>query len=203
MSSILIKHRVNAVKDLNSVEKSWGVEIDLRSKVGQKGAIHLSHDPWVEGDDFEVWLTEFRRLQIQGPIWLNTKEDGLEDRIEELLKKYQMGNYCFLDTVLPTLVKKTHFEEKRRFAIRFSAYEPKEFVECFKDKADWIWVDCFQGKPVAAELVQSLKPHFKVCLVSPELHGHGLKENLSAFLPLYRWADAVCTKEPQVWRDAL
>jgi hypothetical protein len=76
-------------------------------------------------------------------------------------------------------------------------------VECFKDKADWIWVDCFQGKPVAAELVQSLKPHFKVCLVSPELHGQGLKENLSDFLPLYRWADAVCTKEPQVWRDAL
>ncbi len=203
MSKLFLKHRVNAIKDLASLEKSWGVEIDLRSDVSRWGAIHLSHDPWTFGDDFEIWIKEFKSLGIQGPIWLNTKEDGLENRVEELLAKYQIENYCFLDTVLPTLVKKTHFEAKNRFAIRFSTYEPDIFVNCFKGKADWVWVDCFQGKPVSEKLVKGLKNNFKVCLVSPELHGRSLRENLTSFLPLYEIADAICSKEPNVWRDVV
>jgi hypothetical protein len=203
MKKLFLKHRVNKIFELSEVEKGWGVEIDLRSDVTQKGKVHLSHDPWILGDDFDAWLKEFKRLKIEGPIWLNTKEDGLESRIEELLLSYQIESYCFLDTVLPTLVKKTHFEDKSRFAIRLSAYEPNEFVECFRGKADWVWVDCFQGKPVSEKLLTELKSDFKVCLVSPELHGKSLKENLAAFKSLYEMADAVCSKQPQVWRDAL
>lgn len=199
MSKVFLRHRVNRIQELASLEKSWGVEIDLRSAVNEKGSLHLSHDPWTPGDDFEAWLKEFKRLQIQGPVWLNTKEDGLEDRIEELMAKYELKNFVFLDTVLPTLVKKTQFEGKRHFAVRLSAYEPEEFVKCFKDKAEWVWVDCFQGIPFAADSVKKLKSHFKVCLVSPELHGKSLRENLSLFLPLYELADAVCSKEPNLW----
>lgn len=201
MSKLFLCHRVNSLEQLASLEKSWGVEIDLRSNVNLKGSLHLSHDPWTLGDDFESWLEEFKRQGIQGPIWLNTKEDGLEDRIEALIKKYGIESYCFLDTVLPTLVKQTQFQQKRHFAVRFSAYEPQSFAECFKGKADWVWVDCFQGRPVSPELVKELKKDFKVCLVSPELHGHPLRENLIRFFALYELSDAVCSKEPQVWRD--
>ncbi|MFM8315551.1 MAG: hypothetical protein ACKOA8_14810, partial [Deltaproteobacteria bacterium] len=132
--------------------------------------------------------------------WLNTKEDGLEERIEELMSKYGIKNYVFLDTVLPTLVKKTHFQNHRHYAIRFSFYEPKEFVRCFKGKADWVWVDCFQGIPVSVDSVRELKEYFKVCLVSPELHGKPLKENIKAFQPLFELSDAVCSKEPHLWK---
>ncbi|MCX6102837.1 MAG: hypothetical protein NT000_06195 [Proteobacteria bacterium] len=202
MSQLFIKHRVNAIGDLALVNRSWGVEIDLRSHVGQAGMIHLAHDPWTLGDNFEAWLKEFKRLEITGPIWLNTKEDGLENKIEELLVKFNLNDYIFLDTVLPTLVKKTQFEDKNRFAIRLSAYEPAAFVNCFRGKAEWVWVDCFQAKPISEKIVKELKSDFKICLVSPELHGKSLEDNISKFLPLYELADAICSKEPQVWLDA-
>lgn len=199
MGKIFIRHRVNSIRELGSLEKSWGVEIDLRSSVNLKGSIHLSHDPWSLGDDFETWLNEFKRQEIQGPIWLNTKEDGLEDRIEELMVKYQISDFIFLDTVLPTLVKKTQFQNKTNFAIRYSLYEPKEMVNYFRGKADWLWVDCFQGLPVELETVRELKKSFRICMVSPELHGKSLQEKMKDFIPLFEISDAVCSKEPKVW----
>lgn len=201
MNRIFLRHRVNSVQEIAALDKTWGVEIDIRSLVNKKGSLHLSHDPWSLGDDFETWLAEFKKQEILGPVWLNTKEDGLEDRIEELMAKYGIKNYVFLDTVLPTLVKKIHFQNFRHYAIRYSAYEPKEFVSCFKKKADWVWVDCFQGVPVSVERVKELKEYFKVCLVSPELHGKPLKENIKAFQPLFELSDAVCSKEPNVWKS--
>lgn len=199
MKKIFLRHRVNSIKDLKTLERNWGVEIDLRSSVTCAGKLHLAHDPWTPGDDFEAWLVEFKKLHIQGPIWLNTKEDGLEDRVEELLQKHNLEEYCFLDTVLPTLVKMTQFQEKRNFAIRLSAYEPKAFVDCFKGRANWVWVDCFQGKALSIDKVLPLKDHFKICLVSPELHGFSLKERLADFQDLYQIADAVCSKDPNLW----
>jgi len=199
MNRIFLKHRVNSIQDISQLDKKWGVEIDLRSSVQKQGALHLSHDPWVMGDDFEQWIKEYKRQAIQGPIWLNTKEDGLESRIEELMEQYEIRDYVFLDTVLPTLVKKTQFESKTRFAIRYSKYEPEDFVSCFLGKADWIWVDCFQGEPVTSEPIKKLKNHFKVCLVSPELHGKKLSENIKNFVELFELADAVCSKEPNLW----
>lgn len=200
MNRIFLKHRVNSLQEISKLDKDWGVEIDLRSCVTKKGSLHLSHDAWSLGDDFEMWLAEFKKQEIQGPIWLNTKEDGLEERIEELMADYGIKNYVFLDTVLPTLVKKTHFQNYRHYAVRFSFYEPKEFVSCFKRKADWVWADCFQGIPVSVDKVKELKEYFKVCLVSPELHGKSLKENIKAFQPIFELADAVCSKEPHLWK---
>ena len=114
--------------------------------------------------------------------------------------QYSIEDYVFLDTVLPTLVKKTQFQKNRRYAVRLSAFEPKEFVSYFRSKAEWVWVDCFQGVPVSAQVVKELKKDFKVCLVSPELHGKPLKENIKVFHSLFELSDAVCTKEPEAWR---
>jgi len=201
MNHLFIRHRVNSLSELSSLEKDWGVEVDLRSCVQSKGALHLSHDPWVMGDDFESWLAEFKRLSIRGPIWVNTKEDGLEERIDDLMLKYQIDTYVFLDTVLPTLVRKVHFQNLKHFAVRLSAYEPEEFVTLFSGKAEWVWVDCFQGIPLSVKLVKQLRKYFKVCLVSPELHGRSLQDNLSDFAPLFEISDAVCTKEPLAWKN--
>jgi hypothetical protein len=200
---IFIRHRVNRVKDLASVQLRWGVEIDLRSQVSNPGSLHLSHDPWVIGDDFEVWLEAFKSQGIQGPIWLNTKEDGLEMRVIELMRKYQIENYCFLDTVLPTLIKKTQYEANPKFAIRLSAFEPRSFVDRFRGRAEWIWVDCFQGVPLKPQDLEPFQEDFKICLVSPELHGKSLPDHLSQFTPLLDGADAVCTKDPDLWRHRI
>jgi hypothetical protein len=193
-----IKHRVNRIAELSSLDQTWGAEVDLRSVVDKSGVLHLSHDPWNMGDNFEDWLKEFSRLGLRGPLILNTKEDGLESHALKLMKQYNISNFFFLDTALPTLVRWTLRENLSCFALRLSVYEPIEQLEAFKSKAQWIWVDCFDGKPLSVSIVKQLKEYFKICLVSPELQGQS-KEKIKDFSELFAIADAVCTKVPEAW----
>jgi hypothetical protein len=111
-----------------------------------------------------------------------------------------IDNWFFLDTALPTLVKHCKFNGNRKFAVRLSAHEPPQAIEAFRGHAAWVWVDCFKGEPVSPDWVASLKPDFKVCLVSPELQQQDLAANLMRFAGLYNLADAICTKKPEVWQ---
>jgi hypothetical protein len=194
-----IKHRVNQISELDEIEPNWGVEIDLRSNVQNSKSLHLSHDPWIVGDDFGEWLQKFASLQIKGPLILNTKEDGLENQILELLDQNQISNFFFLDTTIPTLVKWAVKSKLSNFAVRYSHYEPTESVTIFQGKADWLWVDCFDGNPVNADIILRLKKNFKICLVSPELHGQPT-DQIANFSLLYGAADAICTKNPSEWQ---
>ena len=199
----IIRHRVNRISDLAAVRPEWGVEMDLRSDPRRPGHLYVAHDPWVEGDDFEAWLTEYVARGIQGPLILNTKEDNLETRVLELLQKHGVRNHFFLDTALPTLVKWTQFQGRREFAVRLSKFEPVESCLPFAGKADWVWVDCFEGNPMvdadSLSAIDRLKAAgFRVCLVSPELQGQPIGR-VAEFAPLRARADAVCTKQPQAW----
>ena len=61
-----MKHRCNAVKDLDTVVNvNWGVEIDLRASTQKEGACYLAHDAWAPGEDFEDWLVGFKQRNIQ------------------------------------------------------------------------------------------------------------------------------------------
>lgn len=194
-----IRHRINTIQQLTQIEdRSCGCEIDLRSFAESAGKLHLSHDPWVIGDSFEEWLKKYSELEFKGPLILNTKEDGLESRILELLKKFKLDNFFFLDTTIPTTVKLTQSGEKR-VAVRYSTYEPENLIKNFEGLASWIWVDCFDGIYPPFE---KLPASYKVCLVSPELHGKELKDS-----PVLRkWlnaADAICTKVPEKWKNLI
>jgi hypothetical protein len=195
--SHIISHRVNTVEQLKKLDPAWGAEIDLRGDPASPGKIYIAHDPWTTGEDFETWLAIYKQTQ-KGTLILNTKEDGLETRIIELLGKAGVKNFFFLDTALPTLVKWTQQNKKTFFAIRFSTFEPTEFVEKFKGTAEWLWVDGFQGIYPPKEQLRKLTTHFKLCLVSPELQG--LKTEI---YPRTAETDnlftAVCTKIPAYW----
>ncbi len=193
-----IKHRVNTIEELKGINPSWGVEVDLRSAVGRAGKLHLSHDPWVEGDDFEVWLQAFRAQKVAGTLILNTKEDGLEGRTLELLARYGVTDYFFLDTALPTLVRWSLRQGNSHFALRVSTHEPIDLLSSFAGKASWVWVDCFDGIPMPTNAIRELKGKFKICLVSPELQGQP-KDRIPEFRELFSLADAVCTKHPEAW----
>ena len=88
----------------------------------------------------------------------------------------------------------------RNFAVRFSEYEPLNLALKFKEKVEWVWVDCFNYLPLETKSYLELKKHFKICIVSPELQGHPLsmikefKKQLNGFE-----LDAVCTKRPDLW----
>lgn len=198
-----IVHRTNTTQDLDRVsDLSWGCEIDLRSDLSQPNKLHLSHNAWERGEDFDSWLKTFKAKNISGTLILNTKEDGLEDAILERLKSHKIENYFFLDTALPTLVKWTQIKGIQNFAVRLSHYEPIEFVERFSGLASWVWVDCFHLRPLSHELLIKLKTKFKICLVSPELQG-GTHEDFAKFRELANHSDAICTKKPQTWLDQL
>ncbi len=189
---IKIKHRINTLEDLESVDYKYGVELDIRAE-GERLILH--HDAFVKGIDFEEYLKEYNH----GLMILNTKCEGMEEKILELMEKYQIQDYFFLDLSLPFLIK---YAKKgiKKIAIRFSEYEPIEFVMNFAGKVDWVWVDCFNDLPLNMENYLILKKHFKLCLVSPELQGYPL-ERIKEFKTKLEGMeiDAVCTKRPDLW----
>lgn len=200
---LYIQHRVNRTEDLENLQDlNLGVEIDLRSDVANVGSIHLSHDPWSRGVDFESWLKVWVRKGFGGPLILNTKEDGLEAKALEQLKLKKVENFFFLDTTQPTLVKWTCQKNEKRFAVRLSRYEPVEFALKFVDKAEWAWIDCFDTNPLDASMLKPLHGKLKLCMVSPELQG-GSETDFGRFKSIASQCDAICTKNAAAWSSLL
>jgi len=193
---LYIRHRINTVKELETIPEGMGVELDLRD---QHGRMILHHDPFVNGEDFETYLKSYR----QAMMIVNVKSEGLEEKALELLNRNGISRYFFLDLSFPALMKLVRQGEKN-IAVRFSEYEPPAQCLALKGLVDWVWVDCFREIPLTPEIYGILKPHFKLCLVSPELQGHSLDRILSFREKLHGMEiDAVCTKRPDLWQIAL
>lgn len=192
----IIMHRRNRLADLPALDPAYGAEIDIRS---QGDRLILTHDPMTEGDAFEDYLERYAQTHRERLLIVNTKEDGHEQRILDLLAKHKIERFFFLDTTVPTLVRLTKKMQERRAAVRVSEYEPVEFAERFSWLVEWAWVDCFDGKPLPLPLIQRIKKTFKICLVSPELQGYPA-DRIDLFRPLMPEMDAVCTKYPERWR---
>ena len=191
---LLIDHRVNTRAHLEKVPKDCGVEIDLRD---YDGALRLVHDPFLSGEDLKDWLGAYQHALCI----FNVKCDGLEDRILEVAKGV-VKDYFFLDCANPTLVKLARRGEKN-LAVRFSEFEPIESCLALEGKADWCWVDCFTQLPFTRENYAKLKRAFKLCLVSPELQGHGrgaIARYRQQLKDLGVELDAVCTDHLDDWR---
>lgn len=188
-----IKHRINKVDKLEKVNND-GVEIDLRY---HKDEIILNHDPFEKGEKFEDFLKEFR-LNF---IILNVKSEGIEEEVLRLVQKHEVKDYFFLDSSIPFMVKYIN-KGWTKFAVRFSEHEPIELALKFKNKVEWVWVDCFTHLPLTNESYLQLKKHFKICLVSPELQGHpkSMIEEFKKQIEEFE-IDAVCTKYPELWKN--
>lgn len=199
---IFIKHRMNRIQDLTTLESpAWGAEIDLRSDLQRPGRLILSHDAWQAGDDFDAWLDEYIARGARGPLILNTKEDGLEDAIRSRLEARAVGNFFFLDTAPPTLIRETLTAGRRDFALRLSVYEPVAVGGDLARAVDWLWVDCFNRQPLPVATVAHLSIVNKV-LVSPELQG-GSEDDFPRFVDLARACTHICTKHPRTWQKLL
>lgn len=199
---IFVEHRKNKISELNAVDINNGIEIDLRSVFDTAGKIHLAHDSWTVGDDFDSWLKAYSDLGIKGPLILNTKEDLLEERALELLKKYGVDNFLFLDTAMPTFIKWWKRGTGGRFFLRVSKHEDISSAIKFKGSVQWLWCDCFDRDPLPDSVLVEASSNFKLCLVSPELQG-GSEDDFSKFLPSVNRFSAICTKKPQVWKEMI
>ncbi len=196
----LIAHRRNTLNELIATPAKYGIEVDIRS-YGDKLVIH--HDPFIEGESFEAWLAVYQH----GTLILNVKEEGLEERLIELMKTRGIVDYFFLDQSFPFLIKWSKAGE-RRCAVRVSEFENIETALTLTGKVDWVWVDCFTNFPLSREDAQRLKNSgFRLCLVSPELQGRSAEIEIPQLARLLAGrgieADAVCTKRPDLWEEIL
>ncbi len=190
-----IAHRINTIKALENLPEEYGVEIDLRD-YGDR--LILQHDPFVEGEDFEKYLKYYRHSMMI----LNIKSERIEYRVLELIKKFKIKDYFFLDSSFPMIYLLSK-EGQKNIAIRFSEYEGLETALAMKGKVNWIWVDCFSGIPLDNESYAALKDAgFKLCLVSPELQGkEGDIESYKKYLKSKNIiVDAICAKRHNIAR---
>lgn len=190
---LYISHRVNTSRELASVPVSSGVELDIRDS-GKR--LIVTHDAFGDGEDFEEYVKEYKHAFMIP----NIKSEGIEEKVLEVLRKNHIQNFFLLDLSLPALVKLAKSGEKR-IAIRFSEFEPVELALNFKGLIDWVWVDCFTRFTMTLETYQKLKPHFKLCLVSPELQKHPVEQIKEFYQKIKSMPfDAVCTKRIDLWK---
>jgi hypothetical protein len=161
--TIFCCHRINTINELKKIDTKFGIEIDLRDDIN--GEIHMEHEPFIIGESFETFLQYY----CHRFIILNIKSERIEYKVLELLQKYNIVDYFFLDSSFP-MIHKLSNEGEKNIAIRFSEYESIESVLLMKYKVQWVWVDCFTENPLTTEKYKILKEAgFKLCFVSPEL----------------------------------
>ena len=185
-----IAHRINTIEELKNVPKNYGVELDLRD-FGD--SIILQHDPFKNGENFEEYLKYYRHKTMI----LNIKSERIEYKVLELLRKYNIKKYFFLDNSFPMIYLLSSNGEKN-IALRFSELEGIDTALSMRGKVEWIWIDCFTKLPIDFNTYCVLKKcGYKLCLVSPELQGQPQKivsykqyiqKNNIVF-------DAICTKK--------
>lgn len=188
-----IAHRINTVGELKHVPEAYGVELDLRD-YGDR--LILQHDPFKDGEDFEEYLKHYNHdIMI-----LNIKSERIEYKVLELIQKYNIRKYFFLDSSFPMIYLLSK-EGEKNLALRFSEFEGMDTILTMAGKVDWVWVDCFTKLPITTEIFNTLKENgFKICLVSPELQGQGEKiEEYKQYLHDNKILfDAICTKSYNV-----
>ena len=193
-----IAHRINTVEELKKTPKEYGVELDLRD-FGDR--LILQHDPFTDGEDFEEYLKYYNH----GTMILNIKSERIEHIALELIQKYNIQKYFFLDSSFPMIYSLSKDGEKD-IALRFSEFEGLDTILNMKDKVDWIWVDCFTRLALTnleANLLKQAK--FKLCLVSPELQGYNpeceIPKMWNVLVERNIFIDAICTKRPDIWES--
>jgi hypothetical protein len=196
-----IAHRINTAEELANLKPCYGVEVDLRDDLS--GAIYLEHDPFKLGMDFNLYLKQYHH----GLMILNIKSERIELKALELLKKYGIEYFFFLDSSFP-MIKLLCDKGENRIALRFSEYEGIDTIEAMAGKANWIWIDCFSKLPLDRVLAEHMKDMgYKLCLVSPELQGQ--PEKLKDYAMQIRNnsipIDAICCKRHnfELWEKLL
>lgn len=191
-----IAHRVNTIKELRELPTEYGVELDLRDDLN--GRIYIQHNPYETGEDFSDYLKEYHH----GTMILNIKSERIELKILEMLPKYDVKSYFFLDSSFPMIWLLCN-QGEHNIALRVSEVEGLDTPRNMAGKAKWIWVDCFSKIPISKKEADELRTMgYKLCMVSPELEGRDQDiENYKRQLENMKINfDAICTKAYNISR---
>ena len=191
-----IAHRINTVEELKKLPYEYGVELDLRDDL--TGRIYIQHNPFEPGEDFEEYLKEYHH----GTMILNIKSERIELKILEMIGKYDVKSYFFLDSSFPMIWLLSNQGEKN-IALRISEVEGMDTARNMAGKVEWIWVDCFSRIPIGKMEADELHAlGYKLCFVSPELEGRD--EDIETYKQQLAERDlefdAICTKVYNIQR---
>ncbi len=189
-----IQHRVNTLTALRATPTDLGVEVDVRYE-GDRLILH--HDPFVQGEDFEKFLGEYKHRTLI----LNIKSEGIEQKAIELVESFGIKDYFLLDVSFPFMIKLSN-KGMRKLAVRFSEFESIDTCLAMAGRAEWVFVDVFTRLPLDDSAYSKLSKKFKICVVSPELLGR--EADADSYKELFTRKgykiDAVLTKNPARWR---
>ncbi len=173
-----------------------GIEIDVRHELNK---LILNHDPFKKG----VTLNKFLNFYKHKFIIINVKSEGIEEKIYKILKNKKISNYFFLDSSFPFLIKYSKVLTKK-FALRISDIESHKTLFNLDKNVNWIWLDCFKKFQISSNvLVKIKKLKYKICIVSPNLHGRKItKKDISFFKRNKIYIDMVCDKKEKlaIWK---
>lgn len=149
---------------LRSFEAGFGIETDIRDRDGK---LVIAHDPASFASlPLETFLDLYKQTGDGLPLALNIKADGLQHLLKAALQTFDVTRYFVFDMSIPDTLG--YLNTGLRVFTRRSEYEP---FPAFYDRAEGIWVDCFQEEWIRAEEARIyLEAGKQVCLVSPELH---------------------------------
>ena len=185
----LIAHRINTIHQLAALPESCPVEFDVRDSGGN---LLVTHDPFTDGDLFDMFASHLgTRFCI-----VNIKSEGIEWKVLDILRKYNVNDFFLLDCSVPMMWKLTQQGESR-FAVRLSELESINSVLRWSGYAQWVWVDCFYTYILTEFIEKQLhNAGFKLCIVSPELQGRidDIPRYRSHLLTNKIKVDAICTK---------
>ena len=176
-------NKPNSLKSFECAFKNgFGIETDLRDF---NENLVISHDiatsSAVKAEQLFILYQQFARESNVcksstnpanlPPLALNTKADGLQNLLKNLLEKYRITNYFCFDMSVPDM--RIFAKSGLKFFTRQSEIEPNPALY---DDAKGVWCDEFYNHWISKETILGhLENGKKVAIVSPELHKRDYK----------------------------
>ncbi len=188
-------HRINSLDQLNNVDKSFGVEIDIRD---YKSDLILSHDPFQKKI---IYLEEYLPFLGGRKIIANIKSERIEEKFVEMKNKLAPDSeYFFLDSSFSMI---SNFGSIYNFASRFSEFESLDTsINLLTNSLiNWIWIDTFTSFPISRENINKINSlQVKKCFTSPDLLGR--ESQIPVYAKLIQdfnlKLDAICCKNENI-----
>ena len=112
---IFIKHRVNSIKSLNSIDQKLGVEFDVRS---YKNYLTLSHDSFKKREKLSKYVNFLKhKLAV-----VDIKEEGIELATIKQISKSKIKNYFLINVSLPKITFFLKKNKKVNLCLRLSDF---------------------------------------------------------------------------------
>tara|TARA_B100001248_G_scaffold262670_1_gene260713 strand:- start:1078 stop:1740 length:663 start_codon:yes stop_codon:yes gene_type:complete len=185
-----------------SFKLGFGTETDIRD---YNGKLVISHDiATPESMPVSTFFEIYKSYDLELPLALNIKADGLQRLLLEAIERYEITRYFCFDASIPDLLQYQSRNVKNY--IRYSEYETDSIL---LENANGIWLDDFGGNFITSTLLDSLfknkKENHDICIVSPELHSRNekelwatLKQKFNAIQPE---GILLCTDKPEEARE--